>query len=113
MVWFMAAWFLEHRVMLRVLAAIAVVVSILFVLMSVSFTLDALQMRPQVVPGAARTFAFTVATTLLKNAAFFVAAVVFAASSAWKAGRRPTGEREQRRMLIHDTPVSAGPTPAL
>ena len=67
MIWFMAAWFLEHRVMLRVLAAIAAVASILLVLMSVSFALDALQMRPQVVPGAARTFAFTVATTLLKD----------------------------------------------
>ena len=112
MIWFMAAWFLEHRVMLRVLAAIAAVASILLVLMSVSFALDALQMRPQVVPGAARTFAFTVATTLLKDAAFFVAALVLA-SSAWKAGRRPSGEREHSRMLIHDTPVSAGPTPAL
>ena len=117
LIWFVTAWFLEHRIMLRIIAAISSVVAIALTLITISFALDAVQMKAQVNPTGITAYEVTVVTTLVKDAAFILTALVLAYSS-WKAGRRSSGAESTAALLIRDpatrrSPAATPPAPTL
>jgi hypothetical protein len=115
LMWFVTAWLLEQRVMLRIVAAISSLAAAVLTLIAISFALDSVQMKAQVAPAAATAFMFTVAITVVKDALFVLAGLILAHSS-WKCARQ-SGARDQdasAAMLIREPARRAGamPTPS-
>jgi hypothetical protein len=111
LVWFVTAWFLEHRAMLRVIAVMCWAITAVLVVAAVTFVLDSLQMRAQVNPQATIAFAFTVVVALAKVAAFVLAALILGRSS-WKSAGRLSKERDPGQgLLVTDPGLRRGPTP--
>ena len=89
------AWLLGHRIMLRTVAAVSVLLAGMIVLLTVSFGLDALQMRKLVRVEAKSGFDAASLKAVL-TAGFAVIACVTLSVGGFRATRKATGERRRQ-----------------
>ncbi len=92
-----AAFLLGHRGVLRTVAVLTVILGAIVVLLTVSFGLDALQMRKLVRQEAKSGFDAASLKAVL-TAAFAVIACVTLSVGGFRASRKPAGAAQRRRQ---------------
>lgn len=92
-----AAYLLRHRVVLRIVAILAVLLGGVIVLLTVSFGLDALQMRKLVRPEAKSGFDMASLKALL-TAGIAIIGCIALAFGGFRTSRKPLGAEQRRRQ---------------